>query len=47
MTPIGFLHGAYAEGEDTGARVGQCLKGQGCSPRPHIAEIYNTALYDA
>ncbi|KAI0299064.1 amine oxidase [Multifurca ochricompacta] len=44
---FGFLHGAYFEGEATGQRVANCLKTSRCAPRPHIAEIHNTAPYDA
>ncbi|KAH9954237.1 amine oxidase [Russula dissimulans] len=43
---FGFLHGAYYEGEATGAQVSQCLKGYGCTTRPHITDIHDTAPYD-
>ncbi|KAI0299063.1 amine oxidase [Multifurca ochricompacta] len=43
---FGFLHGAYFEGEATGASVAQCLKGQGCAPLPHITKITNSVGYD-
>jgi len=46
MMPAGFLHGAYYEGEATGAQVAQCLKGHGCTPRPHITDIQSTVPHN-
>jgi len=43
---FGFLHGAYFEGEATGAEVAQCLKHKGCGPRSHITAIQNAVPYD-
>ncbi|KAI9461924.1 amine oxidase [Lactarius psammicola] len=43
---FGFLHGAYFEGEATGAQIVECIKGQRCYPDPHILYIRNTFAYD-
>jgi len=43
---FGFLHGAYFEGEATGAEVAQCLKRKGCTPRSHVTAVQNTVPYD-
>ncbi len=47
LTPpaIGFLHGAYYEGQDVGNKVAKCIKGPECDELKHVAEVTNAQPY--
>ena len=42
---IGFLHGAYFEGEDIGNLVAKCVKRSGCHTLRHVAQVTNARPY--
>ncbi len=43
---IGYLHGAYTEGEDIGLNLAECVKGGGCVGLEHLERVRNALPYD-
>lgn len=46
ILPLGFLHGAYSEGEDIGLTLAECVQGGGCLGLEHVERVRNALPYD-
>ena len=43
---LGYLQGAYFEGQDIGTKVAECIVGGGCLGMEHVEQVKNASPYD-
>lgn len=43
---VGFLHGAYFEGQDAAKSVARCIREGGCLGLPHVEQVRNAVPYN-
>ena len=46
LKSIGYLHGAYTEGQSIGLALAECIQGGGCVGLEHIDRVQNARPYD-